>query len=101
VCGGILIVNAAGKVDPSRWVSMEGAPELSCTRGRVPLGLGVFPCGVLARYTQSKPRLVLHLPVTNEEWLGGPPLEKRDVGVLLDPWLIAISLRGGFRSSGR
>jgi len=85
VCGGILTVNAAGRVEPSSWVSMEGAPELICTRGRVPLSLGVFPYGVLARYTHSKPRLVLHLPVINEKWLGGPPLEKRDVGVLLDP----------------
>ena len=72
-----------------------GSPRACCTRGRVPLGLGVFPYGVLARYTHSKPRLVLHLPVTNDKWLGGPPLEKRVVGVLLGPWLIATSLGVG------
>jgi len=66
----------------AQWLGLHGgSPRAYCTRGRVPLGLGVFPYGVLARYTHSKPRLVLHLPVTNEKWLGGPPLEKRDVGV--------------------
>jgi len=46
-----------------------GGPRAYCTRGRVPLGLGVLPYRVLARYTHSKPRLVLHLPIINEKWL--------------------------------
>jgi len=27
----------------------------------------------------------MHLPVTNEKWLGGPPLEKRDTEVFFRP----------------
>jgi len=33
VCGSILIANAAGKVEPSCWVSMEGASELFAQGG--------------------------------------------------------------------
>ena len=78
-----------------------GSPRACCTRGRVPPSLGVFPCGVLARYTHIKPRLVLHLPVTNEKWLGGPPLEKRDVGALFGPLARCDLPLGWFGSSGR
>jgi len=101
VCRSVLIANAAGRVVPSCWVSMEGASELFSTRRWVPPGLGVFPYRVLARYTHSKPRLVLHLPVTNGKWLVALHLKNGLWGSSLDPWLIAISLRGGFRSSGR
>jgi len=41
----------------------------------------------------------MHLPVTNEKWLGGPPLEKRDTGVLFRPLahsaLALVVLMGG------
>ena len=61
--------------------------------------MGVFPYRVLARYTQSKPHLVVHLPVTNEKRLGGPPLEKRDAGVNFWPLahlaLTLVALMGG------
>jgi len=101
VRGGILIVNAAGRVVPSCWVSMEGAFELFSTRGRVPPGLGVLPYRVLARYTHSKPRLVLPLPVTNDKWLVALHLKNGMTGSSLRPLAHCDLPPGGFGGSGR
>ena len=79
VYGGVLIVNAAGRVETSRWVSMEGASELFAQEAG-PTRLGSPSLRSAGAYTQSKPRLVMHLPVTNEKWLCGPPHKKRDTG---------------------
>jgi len=43
VCGGVLTVNAAGRVEPSGWVSMEGAPELIAQGGESHLAWESFP----------------------------------------------------------
>ena len=55
---------------------------------------------MLARYTHSKLRLVLHLPLTNEKWLVALHLKNGVLGSSLGPWLIAISLRGGSGALG-
>ena len=62
--------------------------------------MGVFPYGVLVRYTQFKPHLVMHLPVTNEKWLVALHLKNGIQGSSSDPWLIAISLQGDSGAMG-
>ena len=71
------------------------------TRRRVPPGLGVLPYRVLARYTHSKPCLVLHLPIANEKWLVALHLKNGMWGSSLGPLAHCDLPPGGFRSSGR
>ena len=61
--------------------------------------MGVFPYRVLARYTQYKPRLALHLPVINEKWLVALHLKNGMQGSS-DPWLVVISFRGDSGAMG-
>jgi len=88
VCGSILIVNAAGRVEPRCWASMEGASELVAQGGGSHPAWESFPTEHWRDTLSLKPCLVLHLPVINEKWLVALHLKNGIQGSPVDPWLI-------------